>query len=184
MSDPVKTLLVTPKFRVEEAVRIGGDGRVVRKAIVRHPGAVAIVPLVDSERICLIRNYRVAAGQTLIEIPAGTREPGEKPEETASRELLEETGYRATRLTPLCQFFMSPGVLDERMHVFLAEELSEHTRELEAGEEIENLIVPWQDALAMIEDGRIQDAKTIVALSGSGKTKSGFTMRGKTRIVC
>jgi ADP-ribose pyrophosphatase len=112
----------------------------------------------------LIRNYRIAVNQTLIELPAGTLEPPEPPLDTARRELIEETGYRAAKIEPLHAFFLSPGILDERMHLFLATGLTAGGTAREEGEEIENLLVPWQQAIDMIFDGTIQDAKTIVGL--------------------
>jgi ADP-ribose pyrophosphatase len=159
-----QTLLVTGRFRVEEIRRTLADGGICSRAIVRHPGAVAIVPLVDDDHVCLIRNYRVSVDCVLLEIPAGTREPNEPPLETARRELMEETGYQAESLEPLAQLHLSPGVLDEKMHLFVARGLTAGGTARELGEEIENLVTPWHEALAMIDDGRITDAKTIAAL--------------------
>jgi ADP-ribose pyrophosphatase len=161
---PRPPLLVTARFRVEEVERVHADGSRSLRAVVRHPGAVAIIPLVDPEHVCLIKNHRVSVGQTLLEIPAGTLEQGEPPEVTAARELAEETGYQATSLERLTSFYLSPGVLDERMHLFVAQGLHAGPAHREATEEIENLITPWDDALAMIFDGRICDAKTIAGL--------------------
>jgi ADP-ribose pyrophosphatase len=159
-----KLLLETSRFRVVEAEQPTKDGSSRKRQIVRHPGAVVILPLLDDGRICLIRNYRIAVGQTLIELPAGTLEPGEPPIVTAGRELIEETGYRAARIEQLQEFFLSPGILDERMHLFVATGLTAGETALEAGEEIENLLVDWPTALGMITKGEIQDAKTIVGL--------------------
>jgi len=125
---------------------------------------VAIVPLLADGSVCLIRNFRVSVQQTLIELPAGTLEPSETPEQTARRELQEETGYRARRIYPLRAFYLSPGILDERMHVFVAEDLEAVGTAREPGEQIENLIVPWSEALRMVHAGEIQDAKTIAGL--------------------
>ena len=109
------------RFRVERAVQTMPDGGRHVREVVRHPGAVVILPLLDDGRICFVRNYRVAVEQTLIELPAGTLEPDEDPAETALRELAEETGYRAGRIEHLLTFCMSPGILDEQMHLYLAE---------------------------------------------------------------
>jgi ADP-ribose pyrophosphatase len=162
-SDP-DILLRTQRFHVQRTRRITPDGRVREREIVRHPGAVTILPMVDASHVCLVRNFRVAADQWLVELPAGTLEPDECPEETAARELAEETGFRAGRLQPLHKFFLSPGILDERMHLFLAQDLISGDPAREFGEEIENLITPWDEALRMIREGTIQDAKTIVGL--------------------
>ena len=155
------TLLQTARFSVTEVSRPGQP----TKAVVRHPGAVAIIPLLSDGRICLIKNYRVAAGKSLIEIPAGTLELDGDPAITAVRELKEETGYSSETWREIAPpFFVSPGIMDERMYLFLATDLSEGEPEREAGEEIENLVVPFQDALEMVRNGEICDAKTIVGL--------------------
>jgi len=164
MTLEAKQLLETSRFRVEQVTRKLADGSLHHREIVRHPGAVTILPMVDEQQICLIRNYRVSVDDTLIEIPAGTREPGEPPEMTAHRELIEETGYEAGRLTPLHQFYLSPGILDECMHLYEATDLRLVGANREIGEEIENLVVPFAEAIDMIHDGRIQDAKTIVGI--------------------
>jgi ADP-ribose pyrophosphatase len=116
------------------------------------------------DRVVLIRNFRPAVGRTLIELPAGTLEAREDPGEAARRELLEETGYRAGRIELLCQFFMSPGILHERMHLFAASELAPGSTRLDVGEQIEPLVVSWDEALEMTRDGRIEDAKTLTGL--------------------
>lgn len=157
-------LLKTARFRVERVTRELDDGSLHQREIVRHPGAVTILPMTDNDHVCLIRNYRDSVAQTLIELPAGTREPDEPPELTAHRELIEETGYKAGQLTLLHQFYLSPGILDERMYFFLATDLHQVGANREIGEEIENLVVPFVQAMEMVQDGRIQDAKTIVAI--------------------
>lgn len=157
-----KLLLRTPRFDVVETA--DPDAHAPRKAFVRHPGAVVVLALLPGDRLCLIRNRRVAVGKTLIEAPAGTREPTEPPAETARRELAEETGYSAGAVREAPGFFMSPGILNERMHVFVAEDLTRGEPRREPGEQIENLEVTWDDALAMVQRGEIEDAKTIAAL--------------------
>ena len=152
------------RFRVERAVQTTADGSRHLREIVRHPGAVVILPLLDDGRICFVRNYRVAVGQTLIELPAGTLEPDEDPAQTALRELAEETGYRADRMEHLLTFCMSPGILDEQMHLYLAAALQPGPMALEAGEDIQPLLCTWEEALAMAHRGEIHDAKTLVGL--------------------
>jgi ADP-ribose pyrophosphatase len=159
-----QVLLNTRRFQVVRHRYTLADGNEVVRETVQHPGAAVILPLLDDGRVCLVRNYRVAVDETLIELPAGTLEESEPPIATAARELAEETGYTAARIEPLAEMLMSPGILKERMHVFLATGLSAGTAALEAGEEIETFVVAWDDALAMIDDGRIKDAKTVAAL--------------------
>ena len=164
MSKSEDILLQTSRFRVVRESYSTSSGQVRTREIVRHPGAVVIVPLLADGQVCLINNFRIAARQTLIELPAGTLELNEPPATTAERELIEETGYRAARIEPLHAFYLSPGILDERMHLFLATDLTLGETAREVGEEIENLVVPWDQAIAMIFNGQIQDAKTIVGL--------------------
>lgn len=159
-----KLLLATPRFRVVERLASAADGGTVPRQVVLHPGAVVLIPLVDERSVCLIRNERIAIGKSLVELPAGTLEPPEPPATTAIRELKEETGFTAARWRQLPGFFMSPGILNERMHVFVAEGMTAGDPAREAGENIDNLIVPWEEALAMIDRGEIEDAKTIAAL--------------------
>ena len=129
-----------------------------------HPGAVAILPLVDAERICLVRNRRPIVNETLLEIPAGTLEPEEAPEAAAVRELAEETGYRAERWRKLTEFIPSPGVLSERTHLFVAHELTPGPQRLEKDEDLQPEIFTWKEALAWALDGTIHDAKTLIAI--------------------
>lgn len=161
--DP-EVLLTTSKFRVVRETVTSAGGKTKTREIIRHPGACVIVPLLDDGRVCLIRNWRIAARQTLIELPAGTLEPPEPPEKTAERELIEETGYRARQIEFLHDFFLSPGILDEKMHLYLATRLTAGPTAREEGEEIENWLLPFEEAVALVFRGEIQDAKTIVGL--------------------
>lgn len=163
MSNP-DILFQAQRFRVERAMQTMPDGTRHVREVVRHPGAVVILPLLDDGRVCFVRNYRVAVGQTLVELPAGTLESDEDPAQTALRELAEETGYRAGRMEHLITFCMSPGILDERMHLYLAESLQPGPTALEAGEDIQPLLCTWEDALEMARRGDIRDAKTLVGL--------------------
>jgi len=160
-----KTLLKTKKFHVIEHVLEADQNQPpLRRQVVVHLGAVAIVPLLEGDRVCLIRNDRIAVGRTLIELPAGTLEPGEPPQRTAQRELQEETGFTAASWRELPSFYMSPGILNERMHLFVAEGLTAGPPAREAGEQIDNLIVDWSEAVAMAERGKIEDAKSLVGI--------------------
>ena len=164
MKNSIERLFEGSRFDVVEETVLRPDGRAAKCQYVVHPGAVAILPLVDAEHLCLIRNRRLTVQRTLWEIPAGTREPNEEPLETARRELAEETGYRAGHWEPLVEFFPSPGVLNERMFVFVASELTAGDPHCEENEEIENVVISWDEALAMLDRGEIEDGKTIAAL--------------------
>ena len=166
-----ETLLTTSKFRVVRETIISAGGKPKTREVVRHPGACVIVPLLDDGRVCLIRNWRIAVNQTLIELPAGTLEPPEPPEQTAERELIEETGYRARSIQFLHAFYLSPGILDEKMHLYLATGLTEGEAAREEGEEIENWLMPLDQAINMIYRGEIKDAKTIVGLFWAQRLK-------------
>jgi len=140
------------------------DGRRIQREVCVHPGAVVVLPLLDERTVLLIRNRRYAAGAVLLELPAGTLDHHEAPINCAGRELLEETGYLAGRLRPLGSFYTSPGILSEKMYAFVAYDLQRRERALEEGEEIELAPTPFDEAIRMIGEGLIADAKTIAAL--------------------
>lgn len=152
------------KIQVAVDVSPGADGKAIQRDIVLHPGAVAILPLVDNAHVCLLRNHRFIVDQVLWEVPAGTLEPGEPVEVAGPRELEEETGYRAATWRKLCEFYPSPGVLSERTHVFVASNLTPGPMRPEADEQLEPVTVSWEQALAWVRDGTIRDAKTLVAI--------------------
>lgn len=152
------------KIQVAVDTTVLPDGTTLHRDVVLHPGAVAILPLVDSDHVCLIRNHRPIVGETLWEIPAGTLEPGEAPEAAAVRELIEETGYQAGRWRKLTTFIPSPGVLSEQTHLFVAEELRPGDMKLEMDEQIEPHILPWKEVVTWACDGVIRDAKTLIAV--------------------
>lgn len=164
MAIEIRTLWETRRFSVMEKVVSGAAGSRSRCQYVKHPGSVAILPLVDGEHVCLIRSRRLTVDETLIEVPAGTREANEVPLETARRELAEETGYVAGKFVELSSYFPSPGILSERMHVFVASELTPGEPAREENEEIENWVIPLKEAIAMVDRGEIHDGKTIIAL--------------------
>ena len=164
MSAEPEVLYVARRFRVVRRIQQTADGVAHEREIVEHPGAVVILPIVGADRVCLIRNYRVAVDETRWELPAGTLDHDEPPPETARRELIEETGYRAGAIEKFGELWMSPGILNERMHMFVATGLTAGPTALEAGEEIETVVVAWDEALAMIDRGEIRDAKTVAGL--------------------
>lgn len=144
------------------------DGSTGQLEMIRHPGASAVVPVLRADlpdpEILLIRQYRYAAEQYLYEVPAGRLDAGEAPEVCAARELREETGYRAERLTPLFTMYTTPGFTDERIHLFVATGLTAGDAAREADEFLELVPMPLSRALDLIKDGAIQDAKTALAL--------------------
>ncbi len=142
----------------------GKHGDLISREMVIHPGAVVILPIIDKESIIMIKNERFAVGKTLWELPAGTLEPGEPPEETAKRELIEETGYQCAILNPLLNFYTTPGFCNEMMYSYVASELSFVGQALEESEKIETVKVKWKEALDMISKGDICDGKTITTL--------------------
>lgn len=154
----------TAKFTVERREYEIPERGLVQRELVVHPGAVVIVPLLSGDTVVMIRNYRFAVDAELLELPAGTLEPGEGPLACAAREVEEETGYRAGRIEPLCEFYTSPGFIDERMHAFVASELIPVGQKLDETEQIRVQPMPLADALAACTDGRIVDGKTIAAL--------------------
>jgi ADP-ribose pyrophosphatase len=132
--------------------------------IVHHNGGAGILPLFDKGMTALVRQWRYPAGRYSLEISAGRIEPGHTPEETALRELEEELGYRAGKLTPIGEFFVAPGYCEERIFLYLATGLTESQQKLDDDEEIEVVRMPFDEALARIGSGEIDDAKSIIAL--------------------
>ena len=159
-----KRLLSTRLFAVEHREYPGPDGAVIGRDVVVHPGAVVILPILADGRIVLIRNYRYTVERELWELPAGTREPDESPEETARRELEEETGYHAESVQPLVTFYTSPGVLTERMHAFVATGLVHVGQKLMADEKIKVSPIASSEARRMFVEGEFADGKTIAVL--------------------
>ena len=158
-----EVLLRATRFDVVRRLERHAGGVRVRD-VVEHPGSVVVVPMVSADEVCLVEVVRVAVGETLLELPAGTLDREESLAAAAARELAEETGYRAERIESAAGFWMSPGILRERMHLFVAEGLVAGSQDLEPGEQIRTRVVAWNDAIAMCLDGRIEDAKTIAGL--------------------
>ena len=132
--------------------------------IIRHPGAAAIVPVMDDGSVILLKQYRHAVGGFIWEIPAGTLDPGEDARQCAERELIEETGYAARHFERLVEITPLPAYSDERIHLFLATGLTQAAQNLDPDELLVVHRVELRLAIKMIADGEIQDAKTIVGL--------------------
>lgn len=174
MSDAPRSIDVRPDVVASERLhdgwlRVRADrlrwpsGRESRTEVIEHPGGVTIVAIDPNDRLLLVRQYRHPAGRDLLELPAGTLDPGETPETTAERELQEEAGYRPGRLERLGGFYLAPGYCTEYQHVFLATELSESRLDAEE-EAIDVEAVPLDEALRRIAAGEIVDAKTVGAV--------------------
>jgi ADP-ribose pyrophosphatase len=148
--------------RDEVVLATGGTSS---REIVEHPGAVAIVPVLEDGRVVLIRQFRLAAGGVIWEIPAGTLEAGERPEECARRELEEETGYAPKSLEYLFQALPTPGYSTEVTHFFLAKSLEKRKQRTEEDEFIRVRLVAWKRALRMVLSNEIKDEKTIAAVA-------------------
>jgi ADP-ribose pyrophosphatase len=155
------------RISVTEARFVAPDGTAFTRDIVRHPGAVAVVPITDDGEVLLVRQYRGAVDRRLLEIPAGTRDvEGEAPQETARRELLEEVGVDAGTMRSLGTMFNSPGFCDEETHLFLATDLTPGPTARHGVEEehMEVVAVPLADVDRMVADGELTDGQTILGL--------------------
>ena len=140
------------------------NGKTTVLDIIRHPGASAVVPLRADGKVVLVRQYRYATGGYLYEIPAGKLDGGEPPERCAVREVEEEVGYHVGRLKKLTAIFTAPGFCDEVIHLYLGTELTPCGQQLDPDEVIEIVETPFDEAMAMIQDRTIRDAKSIVGL--------------------
>jgi ADP-ribose pyrophosphatase len=161
---PREIVHVGRKIRVAVDTTLTADGQTIRRDVILHPGAVVILPVLDRDHVVLLRNHRFVLGETLWEVPAGTVEPGEPLQRCAERELAEETGYAAARWHSLGYLYASPGVMDEKLHLFVAEELTPGPPRPEPGEQLRPVVCRFDDAIKMCLSGDIRDAKTITSL--------------------
>lgn len=162
----MESLLKCRKFEVRRETVTGRDGREHTREYVIHPGAVVVLALSDADHCLMLRQLRPAIGLEMWELPAGTLDiPGEPPEKAAARELEEEAGVVPGRLIRLCEFYPSPGILSEKIVAYVAENLRDGTQALGPTEQIHEVKrIPIAEALEMIADGRIVDAKTMITL--------------------
>jgi ADP-ribose pyrophosphatase len=159
-----RTLLNAGFFRVDEMnVRVRNGAEHTRRIVV-HPHSSVILPLLPEDRVVLIRNHRPAVDTELLELPAGKCDPGEDPAACAARELREETGYRAGSIEKLCEFFPSPGILTEKLHAYVARELTAVGQDLDDGEDITPVTMTLDEAMRLVRERRIEDGKTLVTL--------------------
>ena len=135
-----------------------------KREVVHHPGGAGVVAVFDDRTIALVRQYRQPPVRYVLELPAGRLSPPERPEECAARELEEEIGVRAGRMEKLAEFFTTPGFCEEKLWVYLAQDLTETKQSLEEDEFVEIVRVSFERAVEMIADGEIEDAKTIIGI--------------------
>ncbi len=142
------------------------DGMITKREIVEHRGAVCIVPITEDRRIVMVRQFRLAAGKNLLEIPAGTLEQGENPDVCAARELEEETGLKAAKLTALFSAYLAPGYSTELIHSYLATGLATAENKLsqDADERVFTESVSIDEFLDKVKSGDIQDCKSIASV--------------------
>lgn len=149
-------------LRVDE-VRLP-DGRGATREFLDHPGAVGILPFLDPRTIVLVRQYRHPVRAVTLEIPAGKLDGGESLRSCLKRELLEETGYSARRITPLLEYWPTSAFANEVLHLFVAEGLTPGRHSPDEDEFLEVVILPLKKALGLVRSGRIRDSKTIISL--------------------
>jgi len=152
-------------LRVDE-VKID-NGKLASREVVEHRGAAAIVAILPGGNVILVRQYRYAISAELLEIPAGTLEPGEDPKACAERELEEETGYTCRTMVKVLECFVAPGYSSEKIHIYLAKGLTKTQTRMEEDENLTVESFPFQTALDKIHTGEIRDAKTIAGLQGT-----------------
>lgn len=140
------------------------DKKYSKREIVEHPGAVAIIPITKDKKIIMVKQYRKSVEEVLLEVPAGKLEIGEEPIECASRELLEETGYKSNNIEYLFKFYTSPGFSNEVISIFIARDLQKDMAQPDEDEYIEIEEYSIDELINMIKDEKIKDAKTILSI--------------------
>jgi ADP-ribose pyrophosphatase len=151
-------------LKVHEDLSELPDGSTARREWIKHPGACAIVPIFDNGDTLLLRQYRYGPAKMFWEVPAGKIDPGEPIEQTARRELLEETGLDSDDLQRIGHFYPAIGFCDEIIHIFIARSLRESTGNTDEDEFVETVRMPLAQAFSMLDDGTIDDGKTCVVL--------------------
>lgn len=151
-------------FDVDRDLLLEENGLEVVRDVVRHRGGAGGLPLFDDGRVALVRQYRHPTRRELLEIPAGRIEKGEAPAACAAREIEQETGFRAGRLEKLVEFYSTPGFCEEKLHVYLATELTPMPQSLDHDEFVEIVYLPLAEAIGMAMCGEIEDSKTIITL--------------------
>ena len=156
------------RFDVHAVSATKPDGSRWRREMVVHPGAVVVLPLLDErpgrEKVVMIRNERFAVAKRLWELPAGTLEAGENPDQCGARELTEETGYKAAKFARLTDFYTTPGICTERMWAYLAQDLTHVGQELDESERLTVEVLGLDRTMQMVKSGQVRDGKTIATL--------------------
>jgi len=153
-----------PVFGVRRDEVLEPGGLRATREVVTHPGSVVVVPVLDDGRVVLVRQYRHATRQYLWELVAGRMDPEETPKRAAARELLEETGYRAKRFSVFLDVFPTPGFVEERMFILLAEGLTAGEAQPEEDEKIEARAYSLKELKQMIQRGKLRDAKSVAGI--------------------
>jgi ADP-ribose pyrophosphatase len=140
------------------------QGNKAIREVLQHPGGAAVIPVLSNGDVLLVRQFRYPMQEYLLELPAGKIDGGEPPEVTAARELAEEVGYSAGRLTKIAECYTTPGFCDERLHVYLAEDLTPVSRVPDEDEELEIVQLSTDELRQLIEQRKLHDAKTIIGI--------------------
>jgi len=157
-----RELLKNELFTIVEEVANDPSGFEIKRSIVRHPGSAVMMPVDEKDRVLLVKQFRLPAERDLWELPAGRLDPGESPLKAAKRELREETGFSAKKWVKLASFWASPGYVDEKMNLFLAQDLTEGEQTPMEDERIEIRWFSRKEIGDLIREGKIVDAKTMI----------------------
>ncbi|MCC6151175.1 MAG: NUDIX hydrolase [Planctomycetes bacterium] len=157
-------LLQARNFKVARITIQNDEGKEIKRELIEHPGAACILPMIDDDTVLMVEQWRIGARKSLLEIPAGTLDHGEDPMACAARELEEETGYKAGKLEHLFTMFPSPGILDEKMFIFMARDLTRTQTNFDEDEQIITRPMSFRDLRIQLKANNIKDGKTIAAL--------------------
>lgn len=157
-------LLKARNFKVARITLQNAEGKEFAREVIEHPGAACVIPMLNDDTVLMVEQWRIGARKPLLEIPAGTLDEGEDPMACAARELEEETGYKAGKLEHLFTMFPSPGILDEKMFIFMARDLVKTQTNLDEDEQINVKPMSFRDLRIQLKANNIKDGKTIAAL--------------------
>lgn len=157
-------LLIARNFKVARITLQNDEGKEFKREVIEHPGAACIIPMLDDDTVLMVEQWRVGSRKALLEIPAGTLDDGEDPMACAARELEEETGYKAGKLEHLFTMYPSPGILDEKMFIFMARDLTRTQTHFDEDEQITTKPMSFRDLRIQLKANNIKDGKTIAAL--------------------